>query len=137
MRNYHILQEFKAHWITDYYKNCIINSCPNLRNLDIAFSHEEIEDAKVSPKLRHLKIGHNDIGNKVTKVLAHTCHKLEYLDYLNGCKNISKKIIGQLNQNIHIENFEEDYYSSDSESSGSETESESESSTVDALYNKF
>ena len=45
---------------------------------------------------------------------------------MEGCENISKKAMDQLNPNIHIENFDEDYYCSDSESSSSETESESE-----------
>src|SRR6266496_6862434 len=128
----------------------------------------------VSPNLRHLEIGHIDIGDRVTEALAHTCHKLEYLDLdccdfvsklsicnvirscpklqhlnlsccnitsmtikeiarsclnlkfldLDGCENISKKAMDQLNPNIHID-FDEDYCS-DSESSSSETESESE-----------
>ncbi|CAG8494708.1 3732_t:CDS:10, partial [Diversispora eburnea] len=44
----------------------IIRASPNLRHLEI--SHNDIE------------IGHNDIGDEVTEALAHTCHKLEYLD---------------------------------------------------------
>ena len=129
---------------------------------------------RASPNLRHLEIGHIDIGDGVTEALAHTCHKLEYLDLdccdfvsepsicnvirscpklqhlnlsccnitsmtikeiarsclnlkfldLDGCENISKKAMDQLNPNIHID-FDEDYCS-DSESSSSETESESE-----------
>src|SRR6266496_6504257 len=127
-----------------------------------------------SPNLRHLEIGHINIGDGVTEALAHTCHKLEYLNLdccdfvsepsicnvirsypklqhlnlsccnitsmtikeiarsclnlkfldLDGCENISKKAMDQLNPNIHID-FDEDYCS-DSESSSSETESESE-----------
>src|SRR6266496_5559234 len=129
---------------------------------------------RASPNLRHLEIGHIDIGDGVTEALAHTCHKLEYLNLdccdfvsepsicnvirsypklqhlnlsccnitsmtikeiarsclnlkfldLDGCENISKKAMDQLNPNIHID-FDEDYCS-DSESSSSETESESE-----------
>ena len=35
---------------------------------------------KGSSNLRYLEIDGNDIGDEVTEVLAHTCHKLEYLD---------------------------------------------------------
>ncbi|CAG8521392.1 12959_t:CDS:1, partial [Dentiscutata erythropus] len=137
---------------------------------------------RVSPNLRHLDIGSNDIGDEITEALAHTCHKLEYLDlsccsfvsepsicnvirscpklqHLNlsfceisnvtikeiahsclslkfldfeNCKNVSKKTMSQLNPNIHIENFDEDYYCSDSESSSSETESKSKSSSSES-----
>jgi hypothetical protein len=46
---------------------------------------------------------------------------------LKGCENISKKAINRLNPNIHIENFDENYYLfSDSEPYGSETETEDE-----------
>ncbi|RGB21353.1 hypothetical protein C1646_778266 [Rhizophagus diaphanus] len=44
---------------------------------------------KRSPNLRHLEIGHNDIGNEVTEALAHTCHKLEHLE-LSGCSFVSE-----------------------------------------------
>ena len=40
--------------------------------------------------------------------------------------------MNQLNPNIHIENFDEDYYCSDSESSGSEIESELKSSSPES-----
>ncbi|PKK60298.1 hypothetical protein RhiirC2_856929 [Rhizophagus irregularis] len=134
------LQEFhfaETCWITDKSISCIINSCPNLRNLDIAYSKGDVKDAKHLQIyiLRHLEISHNDIGDEVTEALAYTCHKLEYLElsgysfvselsiYLEGCENISKKAMDQLNPNIHIENFDKEYYS-DSESSSSETKSE-------------
>ncbi len=180
----------EARQITDKSISCILNSCPNLRNLDIAYSKGDVKDAsmliqrclsieyldfagvmafrndalivaiiRASPNLRHLEIGHNDIGDEVTEALAHTCHKLEYLDLdscdfvsepsicnvirscpklqhlnlsycnitsktieeiarsclnlkfldLEGCENISKKAMDQLNPNIHIKNFDEDY----------------------------
>ena len=57
------------------------------------------------------------------KEIARSCLNLKFLD-LNGCENISKKVIDQLNPNIHID-FDEDYYS-DLKSSSSETELESE-----------
>ena len=44
---------------------------------------------RASLNLRHLEIGHNDIGDEVTEALAHTCHKLEYLN-LNCCDFVSK-----------------------------------------------
>ncbi len=196
----------KARQITDKSISCILNSCPNLQNLDIAYSKGDVKDAntlmrrcfkieyldfsgtmalwndeliiaiiKGSLNLRHLEIDGNDIVDRVTEALAHSCHKLEYLDLscyefvsklsicnvicscpklqhlsfgycnitsmiikeiarlcfnlkflnLEGCENISKKVIDQLNLNIHIENFDE-VYCSDLKSSSSETESESE-----------
>ena len=56
------------------------------------------------------------------KEIDRTCLNLKFLD-LEGCKNISKKAMNQLNQNIHIDNFDEKYCSN-SESSSSETELE-------------
>ncbi|PKY33422.1 hypothetical protein RhiirB3_452287, partial [Rhizophagus irregularis] len=44
---------------------------------------------RASPNLRHLEISGNDIGDEVTEALAHSCHKLEYLD-LSGCTFISE-----------------------------------------------
>ncbi|PKY59925.1 RNI-like protein [Rhizophagus irregularis] len=170
------LQEFhfaEARRITDKSISCILNSYPNLRNLDISYSKGDIKDASMLIQ-RCLSIDHNDISDEVTEALAHTCHKLEYLDLdccefvsepsicnvirscpklqhlnlsccnitsmtikeiarscfnlksldLEGCENISKKAMDQLNPNIYID-FDEDYCS-DSESSSSETESESE-----------
>ena len=64
-----------------------------------------------------------DITSTTIKEIARSCLSLKFLD-LDGCENISKKVMDQLNPNIHI-NFDEDYCS-DSESSSSETESKSE-----------
>src|ERR1043165_1660678 len=214
--NCHDLQEFhfaKARWITDKSISCILNSCSNLRNLDISYSKGDVKDASMliqrclsieyldfasimafhnnalivaiirgSSNLRHLEIGHNDIGDEITEALTHFCHKLEYLDLsgctfiselsicnvirscqkiqhlsfgycnitsttikeiarscpnlkfldLEGCRNISKEAIDQLNPNIHIENFDKEYCYSESESSGSEAESESELSSSES-----
>jgi hypothetical protein len=61
--NCHNLQEFhfaKAYWITDKSISCILNSCPNLQNLDIAFSKVEIKDANM---------------------LIQRCLSIEYLDF--------------------------------------------------------
>ncbi|GES85319.1 hypothetical protein GLOIN_2v1848414 [Rhizophagus clarus] len=160
----------------------LIQRCLSIEYLEFAGVMTLWDDAlivaiiRASPNLRHLDISHNDIGDEVTEALAHTCHKLEYLDLdcckfvsessicnvirsypklqhlnlsccnitsmaikeiarsclnikfvdLEGCENISKKAMDQLNPNIHIKNFDEDYCCSDSESSSSETESEDE-----------
>src|SRR3954466_7676713 len=37
---------------------------------------------KRSLNLRHIEISCNDITDKVIKALAHTCHKLEYLNLI-------------------------------------------------------
>src|SRR2546423_14465080 len=47
---------------------------------------------RASLNLRHLEIGHNDIGDEVTEALAHICHKLEYLD-LSSCSFVSEPSI--------------------------------------------
>ncbi|CAI2189753.1 17509_t:CDS:2, partial [Funneliformis geosporum] len=51
--------------------SCILNSCLNLQKLDIAFSRRDIKNAKIND---------NDIDDEITEALAHTCHKLKYLD---------------------------------------------------------
>jgi hypothetical protein len=61
--NCHLLQEFhfaKACWITDKSISCIINLCPNLRNLDIAYSKGDVKDASM---------------------LIQRCLSIEYLDF--------------------------------------------------------
>ncbi len=35
---------------------------------------------RTSPNLRHLMIGRMDIGDEITKAIAHTCYKLESLE---------------------------------------------------------
>jgi Leucine-rich repeat (LRR) protein len=47
---------------------------------------------RVSPNLRRLDIGSNDINDEVTEALAHSCHKLEYLD-LTCCTFVSEPSI--------------------------------------------
>ncbi len=47
---------------------------------------------KRSLNLRHIEIDCNDITDKVTEVLAHTCHKLEYLDLI-CCAFVSELLI--------------------------------------------
>ncbi|GBB92723.1 hypothetical protein RclHR1_20480005 [Rhizophagus clarus] len=111
----------------------LIQRCLSIEYLEFAGVMALWDDALIvaiirgSPNLRHLEIGHNDIGDEVTEALAHSCQiarsrpNLKFLD-LEGCRNISKEAMDQLNPNIHIE-FDEDYCS-DSESSSSETESD-------------
>ncbi|CAB4396543.1 unnamed protein product [Rhizophagus irregularis] len=86
----------------------------------MAFCNDELIIAiiKGSPNLRHLEIGHNDIGDEVTEAIAHTSHKLEYLDLSEACKGISRNVLEKLDRSIKIE-------WPDSESSGSEPETES------------
>ncbi|RIA84449.1 hypothetical protein C1645_832259 [Glomus cerebriforme] len=164
----------------------LMRRCFNIEYFDFSGAMALQNDAliiaiiKGSPNLTHLEISGNDIGDEVTEALAHTCHKLEYLDIscctfiselsicnvirscpklqhlsfgccnitsttikeiarsrpnlkfldLEGCRNISKEAMDQLNPNIHID-FDEDYCS-DSESSSSETESESEPSSFES-----
>ena len=54
--------------------------------------------------------------------IARSSLNLKFLE-LEGCEHISKKAMNQLNQNIHIKNFDKEYCT-DSESSSSETKSE-------------
>ncbi|RGB26825.1 hypothetical protein C1646_674487 [Rhizophagus diaphanus] len=65
------------------------------------------------------------------KEIARSRPNLKFLD-LEGCRNISKEAIDQLNPNIHIENFDEKYCCSDSESFGSEAKLESEPSSSES-----
>ena len=72
-------------------------------------------------QLQHLNLSCCNITSMTIKEIARSCLNLKFLD-LDGCENISKKAMDQLNPNIHID-FDKDYCS-DSESSSSETESE-------------
>ncbi|CAI2192553.1 13090_t:CDS:2, partial [Funneliformis geosporum] len=47
---------------------------------------------KRSPNLRHLEIGHNDIGDEVIEVLAYICYKLEHLE-LDAVNSITLDIL--------------------------------------------
>ncbi|RIA92731.1 hypothetical protein C1645_820232 [Glomus cerebriforme] len=76
----------------------LMQRCLNIEYLDFAGVMALQNDAliiaiiKGSPNLRHIEISGNDIGDEVTEALAHSCHKLEYLDLnLEGCENINKK----------------------------------------------
>ncbi|CAI2185800.1 9162_t:CDS:2, partial [Funneliformis geosporum] len=86
--NCYNLQEFyfaEAHWITDRSINTsmLMRRCFNIEYLDfsrvMALQNDVLIIAiiKRSLNLRHLEIGHNDIGNEVIEALAYTCHKLD------------------------------------------------------------
>jgi hypothetical protein len=70
----------------------------NIKYLDfsgaMALQNDELIIAiiKGSLNLRHLEIGHNDIGDEVTEAIAHTCHRLEHLG-LSGCSFVSEPSI--------------------------------------------
>ncbi|CAG8485074.1 33403_t:CDS:2 [Gigaspora margarita] len=68
------------------------------------------------PKLQHHKLGFCNISDTTIKEIACSCLNLKYLN-LEGCKNISKKVVKQLNPSIYIENYNSSYEQSDSESS--------------------
>ena len=76
----------------------LIQRCLSIEYLDfadvMAFRNDALIVAiiRASPNLRHLDISHNDIGDEVTEALAHTCHKLEYLD-LSCCRFVSEPSI--------------------------------------------
>jgi hypothetical protein len=78
--------------------NTLMQKCFSIEYLDfagvMALQNDELIIAiiKGSPNLRHLEIGYNDIGDEVTEAIAHTSHKLEYLD-LSGCSFVSEPSI--------------------------------------------
>ncbi|CAJ0873538.1 5295_t:CDS:2, partial [Entrophospora sp. SA101] len=78
------------------------------------------------PKLQHLALAYCKLSNATIREIARSCPILKYLD-LEGVKNISKKAIKQLNPNIHIDNFNEEYCDwpdSETDSSNSDPEDE-------------
>ncbi|RIA96373.1 hypothetical protein C1645_815390 [Glomus cerebriforme] len=150
---YHSLSDKKIKSIVKIFLNIV--HLDFKESIGFAFCNDALIVAIIRTflNLRYLEISYNDIGDEVTEALVYTCYKLEYLDLsccsmtikeiacscnnlkildLEDCKNISKKVMDQLNQNIHIKNFDKDYYCSDSESSGSKTESESEPSSFES-----
>ena len=76
----------------------VSQGCLSIEYLDFAGVMALWDDAlimaiiRASPNLRHLEIGHINIGDEVTEALTHTCHKLEYLD-LDCCDFISEPSI--------------------------------------------
>ncbi|CAG8849959.1 34830_t:CDS:1, partial [Gigaspora margarita] len=66
------------------------------------------------PKLHHLDLGFCDITNEAIREIARSCLNLKFLG-LEGCKNISEKLVKQLNPSIHLENYDSSNELSDSE----------------------
>nr|CAG8513018.1 11379_t:CDS:2 [Entrophospora candida] len=78
------------------------------------------------PKLQHLALAYCKISNTTIREITGSCPDLKYLD-LEGVENINKKTIKQLNPNIHIDNFNEEYCDwPDSETDSSNSDSEDE-----------
>ena len=107
---------------------------PHIKHLVVCLSVEPRINCSYHQSISEFKTfrdGHNDIGGEVTEALAHTCHKLEYLELscctfvseplicnvIRSCPklqyleliycNINKKAINQLSPNILVENFVE------------------------------
>ncbi|GES85244.1 hypothetical protein GLOIN_2v1762487 [Rhizophagus clarus] len=121
--------EISCNDITDKVTEALAHSCHKLEYLDLSccdfVSEPSICNIICScPKLQHLNLRGCNITSEIIKEIACLCVNLKFLD-LEGCENISRKAMDQLNPNIHIENFDKDYYCSDSECSSFKTESES------------
>jgi hypothetical protein len=76
----------------------LMRKCFNIEYLDFSDAMALQNDVliiaiiKGSLNLRHLEISHNDIGDEVTKAIAHTCHKLEHFE-LSSCSFVSEPSI--------------------------------------------
>ena len=106
--------------IGDKVTEALANTCHKLEYLDLDCCKFVSEPSicnviRSCPKLQHLNLSCCNITSITIKEIARSCLNIKFLA-LDGCENISKKAMDQLNPNIHIENFDEDYY----------TESESE-----------
>ncbi|CAI2195622.1 6668_t:CDS:2, partial [Funneliformis geosporum] len=98
----------------------IAGSYPNLKYLNLcnnqlgsfrSFRAREVDYGEItehsicgiicfSPKLQHLDITFCEITDITIKEIARSCLNLKYLN-LEGCDNISKEAIDQLNPNTH------------------------------------
>ncbi|CAG8522557.1 10922_t:CDS:2 [Ambispora gerdemannii] len=113
LNNCHDLQEFhfaEARRITDKSISCILNSCPNLRNLDISYSKGDVKDASM---------------------LIQRCLSIEYLDFAGvmAFRN-DALIVAIIRGSPNLRHLEIGH--NDIESSGSEAESESEPSSSES-----
>ncbi|CAJ0844574.1 10457_t:CDS:2 [Entrophospora sp. SA101] len=114
--------------ITDKSISYIINQCSKLRCLDIAYSGVEIEDSSMMIQKR-LNIEYLDFANlmgprndNLILAIIRSSPNLKHFD-ISG-NNIAIK---QLNPNIHIDNFNEEYCDwPDSETDSSNSDSEDE-----------
>ncbi|GBB87530.1 hypothetical protein RclHR1_00140034 [Rhizophagus clarus] len=70
----------------DPFQSTLMERCFNIEYLDFSSAMALWDDRliiaiiKRSLNLRHIEISGNDIDDEITEALAHTCHKLEYLD---------------------------------------------------------
>src|SRR3989337_2935115 len=95
----------------------IAQSCHKLEYLNISYRTEFLEPLicniiRSCPKLQHLSLRFCQITDITIKEIAGSCLNLKYLN-LEGCNNISKEAVDQLNPNIHVENFVETLTPSD------------------------
>src|SRR6266498_4293534 len=100
-------EEFRSK--NDIGLTAITNSCHKLECLNIS-KHTEFSEISICniirscPKLRQLDFSYCVITDITIEEIARSCLNLKYLD-LEGCYNISKEAVDQLNPNIHVENF--------------------------------
>ena len=95
--------------MTDKGLCAIARSCHKLEYLNISghtgFSEIIICNVICScPRLQQLDLSYYEITDITIEEIARSCLNLKYLD-LEGCYNISKEAVDQLNPNIHVENF--------------------------------
>ncbi|CAI2199475.1 5028_t:CDS:2, partial [Funneliformis geosporum] len=89
-----------------------LNLCDNQSEyLNIAYRTEITKHSicgiiRSSPKLQHLNITFCEITDITIKEIARSCLNLKYFN-LEGCDNISKEAVDQLNPNTHVENFQD------------------------------
>jgi hypothetical protein len=130
--------------IGDEVTEAIAHTCHKLEHLELGGCSFVSEPSicnviRSCPRLQHLELGYCNITSTTIREIARSSLNLKFLD-LEGCENISKKTMDQLNPNIHIENLpecvdDEEYHCSDSESSSSGFETESESESEDDYSN--
>ncbi|PKK60253.1 hypothetical protein RhiirC2_793596 [Rhizophagus irregularis] len=87
----------------------IAKSCHKLEYLNIAYrteitKHSIYSIIRFCLKFQHLSLSFCKITDITIKEIAGSCLNLKYLD-LEGCYNISKEAIDQLNPNTYVENF--------------------------------
>ncbi|CAG8684195.1 17226_t:CDS:2 [Gigaspora margarita] len=88
------------------------------------------------PKLQYLELGFCNISDTTIKEISYSCLNLKYLN-LEGCENISEKIIKRLNPSIRIENYNSLYEQSDSgssDTSGSDPNDDIQSENTHSLF---
>ena len=86
--------------------SAIANSCHRLEYLNISNRREYSETSicnviRSCPRLQQLDLSYCKITDVTIEEITSSCLNLKYLD-LEGCYNISKKAVDQLNSNIHV-----------------------------------